>query len=402
MERILMNQQRLSRLSELLLEMTDTGYVSGVNCLVIQDGKEQCYYEAGMRDLTARLPITRDTIFRLYSMTKPITAAAVMFLLEEGRIDLYDPVSDYLPGFCNQKVMSNGILTPVKRPVIIQDLLNMTSGLTYPGEGCTSEIHTDLLMNEVITKLSSPQALTTCEIMNRLGKIPLAFHPGEKWQYGMSADVLGAIVEIVSGMRFGDFLRQRIFEPLGMNDTDFYVPAEKQSRLSKAYQDTGKGLEEFHFPHLGISNDMKTPPAFESGGAGLVSTIDDYAHFAQMLLHRGSFDNHTLLSPRTVDFMTHAHLAPALNPYVWQWESLSGCSYANLIRIMTDPGAAISLSRAGEFGWDGWMGTYMTIDPVDDMILLIMLQKTDTGTTAYTRRIRNVVFSALNESIQFA
>lgn len=391
-----MNRQKLSRIQELLWEMTETGFVSGANCMVFQGGEEQCYYEAGMRDLADRLPMTRDTIFRLYSMTKPVTAAAAMILLEEGRIDLYDPVSEFLPGFRDQNVMTNGALTPAKRPVIIRDLLHMTSGLTYPGEGCPSEIFTNQLMDEVITRLSTPQALSTCEIMNRLGKIPLAFQPGEKWQYGMSADVLGAVIEVVSGMRFGDFLRKRIFEPLNMNDTDFFVPANKQDRLAKVYQDRGKGLEEFHFPHLGVSNDMKTPPAFESGGAGLVSTIDDYARFAQMLLHGGSLGNISILSPQTVAFMTQAHLSPALDPYVWQWESLSGCSYANLMRIMKDPGAAISISRAGEFGWDGWLGAYMTIDPADDMILLLMQQKTDTGTTPYTRKIRNVVFSALD------
>lgn len=391
-----MNRKKLSRIQELLWTMTESGFVSGANCMVWQGGQEQCYYEAGMRDLAAGLPMTRDTIFRLYSMTKPVTAAAAMILLEEGKIDLYDPVSDYLPGFRDQKVMANGVLTPVKRPVVIRDLLNMTSGLTYPGEGCPTEFHTNQLMEEVITRMASPQALSTCEIMNRLGKIPLAFQPGEKWQYGMSADVLGAVIEVVSGMRFGDFLRQRIFEPLSMNDTGFFVPREKQDRLAKVYQDNGTGLEEFHFPHLGISNIMKMPPAFESGGAGLVSTIDDYARFAQMLLQKGSLGNATLLSPQTVDFMSHAHLSPALDPYVWQWESLSGCSYANFMRIMKDPGAAISISRAGEFGWDGWLGAYMTVDPADDMTFLLMYQKTDTGTTAYTRKIRNVVFSALD------
>lgn len=391
-----MNQQKLSRVQDLLWEMTKTGFVSGVNCMVWQGGQEQCYYEAGMRDLEAGLPMTRDTIFRLYSMTKPVTATATMMLLEEGRLDLYDPVCDYLPGFLDTKVMTDGILKPANRPVNIQDLLNMTSGLTYPGEGCFTEIRTALLMDEVIDKLSSPQALHTGEIMNRLGEIPLAFHPGEKWQYGMSADVLGAVIEVVSGMRFGEFLRQRIFEPLNMNDTDFYVPSRKQLRLSKAYQNRGQGLTEFRFPHLGIANDMKQSPAFESGGAGLVSTIDDYSRFAQMLLHKGSLGNVSLLSPQTVDFMTHAHLAPALDPYVWQWESLSGCSYANLMRIMKDPGAAISISSTGEFGWDGWMGTYIAIDPAHEMILLLMQQKADTGTTAYTRRIRNVVFSSLD------
>lgn len=391
-----MNQQKLSRVQDLLWEMTETGFVSGVNCMVWQGGQEQCYYEAGMRDLEAGLPMTRDTIFRLYSMTKPVTATATMMLLEEGRLDLYDSVCDYLPGFLDAKVMTDGILKPANRPVTIQDLLNMTSGLTYPGEGCFTEIRTALLMDEVIDKLSSPQALHTCEIMNQLGEIPLAFQPGEKWQYGMSADVLGAVIEVVSGMRFGEFLRQRIFEPLNMNDTDFYVPSRKQLRLSKAYQNRGQGLTEFRFPHLGIANDMKQSPAFESGGAGLVSTIDDYSRFAQMLLHKGSVGNVSLLSPQTVDFMTHAHLAPALDPYVWQWESLSGCSYANLMRIMKDPGAAISISSTGEFGWDGWMGTYMAIDPAHEMVLLLMQQKADTGTTAYTRRIRNIVFSSLD------
>ena len=245
-----MNQKRLSRLQELLQEMTDTGYVAGINCLVWQGGKKQCYYQSGMRDLASQLPLTRDTIFRLYSMTKPITAAAIMLLLEEGRIDLYDAVSDYLPGFLDQEVMTAQGPVPVKRPVIIQDLLNMTSGLTYPGESCTSEIRTDMLMDEVITKLSSPRAMTTCEIMNRLGKLPLAFHPGEKWHYGMSADVLGAIIEVVSGMRLGDFLRLRIFAPLKMNDTGFFVPPEKQSRLSKAYQDIGKDWKNSIFPTL--------------------------------------------------------------------------------------------------------------------------------------------------------
>lgn len=399
---MIMNRQKLSRIQELLWEMTETGFVSGASCMVLQGGEEQCYYEAGMRDLAGGLPMTRDTIFRLYSMSKPVTAAAAMILLEEGKIDLYDSVSDYLPGFRDQKVMADGMLTPVKRPVVIQDLLNMTSGLTYPGEGCPTELHTNQLMEEVITHLSTPKALTTCEIMNRLGEIPLAFQPGEKWQYGMSADVLGAVIEVVSGMRFGDFLRKRIFEPLHMNDTDFFVPADKQARLAKVYQDHGKGLEEFHFPHLGISNDMKTPPAFESGGAGLVSTIDDYARFAQMLLNKGSLGNVSILSPRTIAFLSQAHLAPSLDIYVRQWESLAGCSYANLMRIMKDPGAAISLSRSGEFGWDGWLGTYMTVDPADDMVLLLMQQKTDTGTTAYTRKIRNVVYSALDTTLSKA
>ncbi|MBD5494716.1 MAG: beta-lactamase family protein [Lachnospiraceae bacterium] len=390
-----MNKQKLSRLQTLLQEMTDTGFISGVSCMVLQGGEEQCYYESGMRDIANALPITRDTIFRLYSMTKPITSAAVMILLEEGKIDLLDPVSMYLPGFNNQYIMQKGMLIPAVRPITIQHLLNMTSGLAYGGEGNATEVRTGALLEEVKERLTSDNPLTTVEIMNRLGQIPLAFQPGEKWQYGMSADVLGAVVEIVSGMRFGEFLEERIFKPLGMKDTGFYVPKEKQSRLAKVYRETESGLEEFHISHLGVQNRMELPPAFESGGAGLVSTIDDFAAFTQMLLNKGTYRGNTILSEKTVEFMTSAHLSPALQDYINQWENLPGYTYANLMRIMKDPGMAVSMSGMGEYGWDGWLGTYMMNDPSNNLTLLIMQQKTDSGTTVYTRKMRNVMFSAI-------
>lgn len=392
-----MNQKKLERLQELLQEMVSTGFISGVNCLVLQDGREQCYYEAGLRDIAGSLPMTRDTIFRMYSMTKPITSAAVMMLLEEGKIDLLDPVSKFLSGFQNQHVIVNGMPVPVNHPVTIQNLLNMTSGLVYIGEGNPAEVRTEALLEEVKDKLLSEHPLSTLEIMNRLGQIPLAFFPGERWQYGMSADVLGAVIEVVSGMPFGEFLSERIFKPLSMKDTGFYVPAKKQNRLAKVYQETGNGLEECHISHLGIQNRMALPPAYESGGAGLVSTIDDYARFTQMLLNGGTYDGVTLLSPQTTAFMTTAHLTPAQQEYVDTWESLPGYTYANLLRIMKDPEAAVSISSKGEYGWDGWLGTYMMNDPAHKLTFLIMHQKTDSGTTAYTRRMRNVLFSALEE-----
>lgn len=389
------NKERLSRLQALLQEMVSTHFVSGVSCMVLQNGEEQCYYEAGFRDIANSLPMTRDTIFRLYSMSKPVTSAAVMMLLQDGKIDLLDPVSKYLPGFSDQCVMQNGKPIPVTRPVTIQDLLNMTSGLVYLGESNAAEVRTGTLLEEVIDKLYSSHPLTTLEIMNRLGQIPLAFQPGEKWQYGMSADVLGAVVEVVSGMRFGEFLSKRIFQPLGMKDTAFYVPEEKQNRLAKMYQETKDGLIENDASHLGVQNRMDQPPAFESGGAGLVSTIDDYAAFTQMLLNNGSFRGVTLLAPKTVDFMTKARLAPALQTYVHQWESLPGYTYANLLRIMIEPERAVSMGSMGEYGWDGWLGTYMMNDPANKLTLLIMQQRTDSGTTVYTRKIRNLLFSAL-------
>jgi len=390
-----LNQKKLARLEELLEEMVETKFVAGICCMVLQDVEEKCYYEAGYLDMANRIPIARDTIFRLYSMTKPITSAAVMMLLEEGKIDLLDPVSKYLPGFRNQSVLRNGMPIPVSRPVTIQNLLNMTSGLVYGGESCAAEVRTGALFEEVTDRLLSSDAFTTIELINRLGQLPLAFEPGDRWQYGASADVLGAVVEIVSGMRFGEFLEKRIFAPLGMKDTAFYVPEEKQARLSKVYEPAPGGLRAYYGSHLGIQNRMETAPAFESGGAGLVSTIDDYAAFTQMLLHNGSFRGVSLLSPKTVEFMTSSHLMPALQNQVLQWESMPGYTYANLLRIMTDPGIPVSMGSLGEYGWDGWLGPYMTNDPANRMTLLIMQQKTGSGTTEYTRKIRNLVFSSL-------
>lgn len=391
-----MNQGKLTRVSNVLQEMVDVQYVSGVTCMVIQNGEEQCYYEAGLRDIENKLPMKRDTIFRMYSMTKPVTAAAAMMLLEEGKIDLLEPVSQYLPGFTNQCVFANGKMTPAPRPVLIRDLLNMTSGLVYPGESSVAEVRTGRLLEEVQEKMTSAQPLTTIEIINRLGEIPLAFNPGERWQYGMSADALGAVIETASGMKFSEFLSRRIFEPLDMKDTGFYVPQDKQNRLAKVYDETDTGLKECHFPHLAVQNRMEFPPAFESGGAGLVSTIDDYAAFTQMLLCKGSYQGKTLLSPKTVEFMTNAHLTDTQQPFVHEWENLPGYTYANLLRILVDPGAAVTFGSKGEYGWDGWLGTYMTNDPAHHLTLLMMQQKTNSGTTLYTRKIRNILFSSLD------
>lgn len=392
-----MNRERLNGIYEIMQEMTDKGYVSGVSCLVLQHGEEQCYYETGYRDIEAGYRMTRDTIHRLYSMTKPITAAAVMILLEDGKIDLLDQVSDYLPGFRNQYVIEQGVIVPVKQPMTIQHLLNMTSGLVYPGENNPAETRCDRLIEEVKSKLLTDQALTTVEIANRTGKLPLAFVPGTTWQYGFSADVLGAVVEVVAGMRFGEFLEKRLFEPLGMHDTAFYVPENKRNRLAKAYRDGGHGLEEEDGCNLGIQYKMELNPAFESGGAGLCSTIDDYAKFAQMLLSGGSYRGTRVMSSKTVEYMTTAHVTPAQQEGVKTWESLAGYTYGNLMRIMTDPGAAVGLGSKGEYGWDGWLGTYMMNDTVHGLTLLIMHQKADSGTTPYTRRMRNVLFAALDD-----
>lgn len=392
-----MNRKKLERLGGIVREMTDSGFTAGISCMVIHHGEEQCYYEAGYRDVSAGLKMTRDTIHRLYSMTKPVTAAAVMILLEEGRIDLLDHVSDYLPGFRDQYIIERGVAVPVTRPMTIHNLLNMTSGLAYLGESNPAEVRGERLIEEIKVKLLTDQALGTVEIADRIGQLPLVFMPGESWQYGFSADVLGAVVEVVSGLRFGEFMAKRIFEPLGMKDTAFYVEKAKRERLSKVYREMESGLVEETDCHLGIQNKMERQPAFESGGAGLCSTIDDYARFNQMLMGHGTYRGTRIMSSKTVEYMTTAHILPSQRRGLETWESLAGYSYGNLMRIMTAPEEAVGLGSKGEYGWDSWLGTYMMNDPVNDITLLIMQQRCDTGTTVYTRKMRNAMFAALED-----
>lgn len=393
-----LNEKRLERLREILAEMVDAQFVSGSSCMVLQHGRELCYYENGYRDIASRKPLTRDTIFRLYSMTKPMTAVAVMMLLEDGKLDLLTPVSDYFPSFRNQYYICGGEKIPVQTPIQIRHLLNMTSGLTYPGAtDHETDVQTGALIDEVISRLHTDVALTTSEIVERLGEIPLLFEPGTRWNYGLSADVLGAVVEKVSGMRFGEFMKTRIFDPLGMKDTAFYVPQEKQNRLAKVYDgDIQPGmLVEKEPNHLGVSTRMECAPAFESGGAGLAGTIDDVAKFANMLTAHGkAADGTRLISEKTWEYLTSATLDEAQRAGMI-WENLPGYNYGNLMRVLQEPEKCVSLGTKGEYGWDGWLGAYMVNDPENELTLLIMNQRMNTGTTLYTRKMRNIVFSAL-------
>ncbi|AIQ18481.1 beta-lactamase [Paenibacillus sp. FSL H7-0357] len=369
--------------------------IAGANFMLIKNGNEVLYHEDGLADLESGRPITRDSIFRLYSMTKPITATSVMMLLERGDIDLFDPVSSYIPGFQNQQVEKNGELVPVSREVNIHDLLNMTSGLVYGGTDKAGQ-QTDALFQELGSRLYSENAMSTMEFANCLGKVPLSFEPGTYWQYGTSADVLGAIVEAVSGMRYGQFLKKEIFEPLEMKDTGFWLPEGKRERLVKTYQDDGEGgLKLYAESHLGIGHQMDLDPAFESGGAGLVSTIDDYAKFTTMLMNQGSLKGVQLLKPRTVKYLTSAALTDWQQKGFDTWHTLRGHSYGNQMRIMTDSGKAGFIGSQGEYGWDGWLGAYFSNSPQESLTILFMIQKKDAGTTTITRKLRNIVFSTL-------
>ncbi|OWA36802.1 serine hydrolase [Saccharibacillus sp. O16] len=383
------------RLEQTLRNSIEKGEIAGGNMMVLKDGEEIFYHEDGMADVEKERPIAQDSIFRLYSMTKPITAAAIMMLLERGEIDLFDPVSFYIPGFRDQKVVKNGELTSALREVNIQDLLNMTSGLVYGGEDLAGR-HTDELFRDLGSRLHGESPMTTLEFANRLGQGPLSFEPGSHWAYGTSADVLGAIIETVSGQSFGTFLWKEIFEPLGMRDTGFWLTEEQQERLVTVYQTDGQGeLSPYTDSHLGVLNRMDREPAFESGGAGLASTIVDAAKFTTMLLNGGCLNDVRLLNTKTVEKMT----SPGLT--TWQqkgfdgWHSLVGHSYGSQMRILTDAGRAGMIGSVGEYGWDGWLGAYFTNSPQDNLTFLFMVQRKDAGTLPVTRKLRNIVFGVL-------
>lgn len=385
------------RIKNTIAEAIADGTTAGVNLLVLKDGAEVFYDEQGYADIEREMPVKRNTIFRLYSMTKPVTAAAAMILMERGKLDPAQPVAEILPGFHHLTVEKNGKIEPVKTQMNVLHLLNMTSGLTYGDNETAAGKLTGAYIEECTQRLGTDREVTTMEFVNHVGTLPLAFEPDSSWRYGLSADVLGAVIEQISGMRFGDFLKENLFEPLQMRDTDFWVPAEKQARLASVYETVGDGTMRLYTgSHLAVPNWKDKRPAYEAGGAGLVSTIDDYARFAQMLLNGGRLGGRQILAPQTVHYLTTGKLTDAQQTAHRSWVGLEGFTYSHLMRIMEYPQMASGLAREGEYGWDGWLGCYFANFPKENMCLLLMQQKKDAGTTTMTRRIRNVLLADMD------
>lgn len=391
-----MNTEKCKRLGEILEESVAKGEIAGGNLCVMYQGKEVYYAQAGYANIEENRKIQRDSMFRLFSMTKPITAAAVMKLVEQGKLDLLDPISKYIPAFEKMMVAEGDKDVEADRPITVADCLSMTTGLTYEGEANGAQKDITALFAEVGDRLYTEKPVTTQEFAQKLSKCRLACQPGESFMYGTSADLLGAVVEIVSGMRFGAYLQKEIFEPLGMKDTAFDVPMEKRSRLTGVYMETEGGLQAFDENRLGICNHMDAPQiAFESGGAGLVSTIEDYRKFTQMLMQQGTYEGKEILSPATVTFMTTGKLLPHQEAGLATWENLKGYSYQYLMRVMKDPSVAVFQTSLGEYGWDGWLGPYFANMPQDDVTFILMVQKVNAGTFTLTRKLRNVLATAI-------
>ncbi|HKP60579.1 MAG TPA: serine hydrolase domain-containing protein [Polyangiales bacterium] len=381
--------------------------IAGCQLLVARAGEIAYQREFGLADRERGKPLARDTIFRIYSMTKPITSVALMTLFEEGRFRLSDPVSSYFPEWRDQRVWVSGegdqmMTEAAKRPVTIRDMLSHTGGLTYGNVlatlGAEQSVHP---VDQVYRKLRIRRERdeTAQDLARKLGQVPLRYQPGERWMYSLSTDVCGALVEAISGMSFDRFLAQRIFEPLGMRDTSFSVPTEKLSRLAACYR---RGAEK----RLELADDPQTSsyrehPRFLSGGGGLTSTIADYYRFAEMLRRGGELDGVHILAPRTLHLMRQNHLQGGqdltqLAIGAFSETANEGVGFGLGFASTVDPVAAGSLS-SGEFYWGGAASTIFWVDPQAELVVIFMTQLIPSRTFDFRAQLKSLIYSALDE-----
>jgi len=375
-EAVGMSSARLARAHEAIMRHVDAGEISGAVTLVARRGRVVHFEAHGLMDIESKRPMQKDAIFRIASMSKPITGVAVMMMLEEGKLRLSDPVSKFLPEFNDAKVATDSGTVAATRDLTIRDLLTHTNGLMTGGAG---------------SKMGPPRMVegdTLASYIPRLGAVPLDFQPGSQWAYSGYAgpDTLSRIVEIVSGMPYDVFLRKRIFEPLGMKDTFFYPPDDRRPRMVTLYSKSSNGLVK------APNQDGFSLKSYFSGGGGLMSTAGDYLQFAQMLLNGGILNGKRLLSPRTVELMSSNHVGDMFNGKLGR--PAHGMGYGLLVGIVEDGVAAGLRVSNGSFGWDGAYGTQTWIDPKEKMVTIVMIQ---TQVPPVQRDFENAVMQAIVE-----
>ncbi len=386
---------RFNRLDDLLKSFVDRG-PAGCACSVIKDGETMYEGYFGYADLETQKPITPDTIYRIYSMTKVVTCTAALILYERGLYLLNDPLYEYLPEFKNPQVYhrtpTGDLYTaPASRPILVKDLFTMSSGLTYGGNQNETERQTSKVMEELRQKQAAGEKYDVRALSKALAEIPLAFEPGTHWKYGLSHDILGAFIEVVSGKSFGQFLKEEIFEPLGMNDTFFRIPDQKKDRLCSLYNRSDDGTLT---KNTSMDANYQPDATFEGGGGGLLSTLGDYSRFAQMLACGGELDGVRILGSKTIDLMRTNHLSPQ-QLADFNWPYLAGYGYGLGVRVMIDPVAAGSNGSIGEFGWCGLAGTWVMIDPEERLSAVYMQQMLPNFEEYHQPRLRAVIYGAL-------
>ena len=350
-------------LQNTLSRFVDSGHIAGCAIKVVRNDKTLFEGSFGYANIENKVPMSSEnTIFPIASMSKVVTVAAVMQLYEQGLFKMWDPVSEFLPGFKNptvakEKPDGSYEIVPAKGEVTMRQLFTMTSGVPYGwGDTAAGRIRIEKEKEYMASGKPFPGAV---EYANLVGQLPLAFEPGERWMYGFSIDVLGAVLEVLSGKSLGEYLKENILDPLGMNDTGFFVPAEKHPRIATLYR-INENMKPVEWDH-GTSR-----PDFESGGGGLYSSVGDYSRFAQMLLHGGTLDGVRILGRKTVDLISTDHLTQEQRKGD-SWDTQRGYGYGLGVRVMTNPELAGINGSVGEWGWDGAFGNWFCVDPKENL-----------------------------------
>ena len=382
-----------SRVTNFLDSLSKIG-IPGLDLAIYLKGNEVYRHQTGLADIDTQRPISNDTIYQFYSMTKVITCVSALRFYENGIFKLDDPLYEYLPEFKNmeiRQVLDNGevVTKPAENPVRIVHLFTMASGLTY-----------NYLTNLQEMSMKTDGNFTLQEFSEALAKDPLYFEPGTRWEYGLSHDVLGRLIEVLSGKTLGEYFHENIFAPLGMVDTFFRLPEEKEHRMVTCYK-YDEETKTHNKPDISLIRydlDFK----FESGGGGLLSTVDDYAKFANALCAGGTVANasstyyYRILGNATIDLMRTNHLNKAkMENYGGTWSPHRGYGYGLGVRTMVDKAAGGSNSSIGEYGWAGMLGTYLLIDPVYDLTYVYAQQLTPSKEEYIAPRLRNVVYGCL-------
>jgi CubicO group peptidase (beta-lactamase class C family) len=399
-ESVGMSSQRLAKISAALKKEVADGSFRGAVVMVARKGKLVYQEAVGMQ--TADAAMREDTVFRIYSMTKPLVSVAAMMLVEDGRIQLTDPVGKFLPGFDKMQVSvatktGEGTaynMAPAERPMTVQDLLRHTAGLAYGEITQNAPVKEGLERAGVYRKDLDYEArgMTPSEQVERLAGVPLAFHPGTTWHYSLASDVLGRVVEAASGKRLGEFLQERLFRPLKMRDTAFSVPQAKLARLAEPL-DTDRFSGR---PNKLI--DVAAPPKNDSGGAGAVSTAGDYLRFSQMLLNGGALEAARVMSRTTVRLMTSDHLGSFINQPVQPGELLlgtKGYTFGLGFAVRQGDGVGGVPGSAGEFMWAGYAGTYFFADPKEQLTAVLMTQAPSPNRAYFRRMLKQLVYQSI-------
>ncbi|MBS5081891.1 MAG: serine hydrolase domain-containing protein [Clostridiales bacterium] len=368
-------------------------------------GAQLGVYQNGLPVFEHAYGYPAETIYRLYSLSKPVAAVAAMLLVEQGKLDLLSPVSEFLEEFQEMKVWTPKGLVALERPVRVRELLNMTAGIVYPDEDGPGRFMQEAF-DDIQRRADTEEGYSTREVMSIIAGQPLAFQPGENFRYGLCADVLGGVIEVITGQKLSAFYQENIFDKLDMEDTGFFVPRGKQKRLAELYckKETPEGtvLLPDGNRHLGLGYGL-VPPAFESAGAGLYATLEDYSHFANMLAAKGVYKNRRILSEKTVEMLGVNQLGERQRQELCKsFIHLRGFGYGNLMRIHMEPGISGMNAPAGEFGWDGWSGPYCSIDLASQQVVLYMTQISAYSGWELLGKIKNIVADGKKNSCKYS